>query len=340
MNFVSLFSGIGGFDLGLERAGMTCVAQVEIDAAASGVLSHHWPDVPRFDDVRVVDRRTLPACDLICGGFPCQDLSVAGQRAGLAGVRSGLFFEMVRVIHELRPAYVVWENVPGLLTSNHGRDFAAVLMALDGIGYRGAWSVLDARFFGLAQRRRRVFGVFTRLDSGAERAAEILSLTERMRWNPAQSGTPQQEIAGTLGSNSESGGRRTTDLDGAGAYIVGALSAVPPLKAQSGQSGKGDGAPLVAFAWNVAGSERTNIVRDGEYAGSLGVRRQDEIKGHFGVRRLTPMECERLQGFPDGWTAVNDQLDSPRYKQLGNAVAVPVIEWIGHRIMTTEIARG
>jgi len=117
--------------------------------------------------------------DIICGGFPCQDLSVAGKRAGLKGERSGLFYEMTRIVHELQPALLVWENVPGLLSSHGGRDFLAVLSELDRVGYCGAWTGLDAQFFGLAQRRRRVFGVFARNDLGAERCAEILSLRSR-----------------------------------------------------------------------------------------------------------------------------------------------------------------
>lgn len=133
MRFVSLFSGIGGFDLGFERAGMTCLAQVEIDANARAVLARHFPTVQQFEDVRHVGRHNLPACDVLCGGFPCQDLSVAGDRAGLAGERSGLYFEFQRIIMELRPTYVVIENVPGLFSSNDGRDFAIVLGGLTGV---------------------------------------------------------------------------------------------------------------------------------------------------------------------------------------------------------------
>lgn len=186
MRYVSLFSGAGGFDLGLDAAGLTCVAQVEIDRTARAVLARRWPDVPKHKDVRAVGRHNLPACDVVVGGFPCQDLSVAGKRAGLqAGERSGLWWEMLRVVRELRPGVVVWENVPGLLTSDGGRDHWRVCSSLAECGYFGAWRVLDAQFFGVPQRRRRVFGVFVSGRAGAGRAAEILALTQGVCRHPA-----------------------------------------------------------------------------------------------------------------------------------------------------------
>ena len=381
MRIISLFAGIGGFDIAFERAGCTVVAQVEIDPQCRAVLAEHWPSVPRHDDIRTYHARR-GAADIIAGGFPCQDLSIAGKRAGFDGQRSSLFFQMVRIIHECRPAYVVWENVPGLLSANNGRDFASVLVALGNIGYHGAWTMLDAQFFGVAQRRQRVFGVFACGDAGAGRCAEILSLSARMSGHSQPGGKAGKSIAyalaaGAGGSKFGSGrqGQDTLianplgahdgrqDLDN-GTYICGALTnrqpssdascvnqnhivfesryarngrgapseIVPPLKAQSGQSGKGDGAPLVAFAWQqgVSPNDRAYPVRAGDYAGSVSASRVDAVNHPSGVRRLTPTECERLQGFPDGWTA--SQSDSARYRMLGNAVAVPVVEWIAHRI--------
>src|SRR5690606_36023257 len=153
----SLFAGIGGIDLGLERAGMQVRWQVEIEDFPTRVLERHWPSVTRHRDVRQVGKHNLEPVDLICGGFPCQDLSVAGRRAGLAGERSGLFFEFMRVVAELTPRWVLIENVPGLLSSNGGRDMGTVLGALAELGYGYAYRVLDAQYFGVAQRRRRVF---------------------------------------------------------------------------------------------------------------------------------------------------------------------------------------
>lgn len=188
MRVGSLFAGIGGFDLGFERAGMTTAWQVEIDPKCRELLAARFPHARQFDDVTTCGAHNLEPVDVVCGGFPCQDLSVAGKRAGLAGARSGLFYEMVRIADELKAPWLVWENVPGLLSSHRGRDFAAVLVELERVGYRGCWTTLDARYFGVAQRRRRIFGVFARGDSGAERAAEVLALAARLRGNPAPRG--------------------------------------------------------------------------------------------------------------------------------------------------------
>lgn len=207
MRYVSLFSGAGGFDLGLDAAGLTCVAQVEIDRTARAVLARRWPDVPKHKDVRAVGRHNLPACDVVVGGFPCQDLSVAGKRAGLqAGERSGLWWEMLRVVRELRPGVVVWENVPGLLTSDGGRDHWRVCSSLAECGYFGAWRVLDAQFFGVPQRRRRVFGVFVSGRAGAGRAAEILALTQGVCRHPAAGREAGAGVAACLTSGSHGGG--------------------------------------------------------------------------------------------------------------------------------------
>ena len=180
MKVLSLFSGVGGFDLGLERAGMETVALCEWDKKAAHVLRRHWPDIPIYGDVSDLTGAQLIADgvhpDLVAFGSPCQDLSVAGKRAGLAGERSGLFHEAVRIIRELReltdgtlPRWVVWENVVGALNSNGGADFGAVLNAMGDLGALfSEWAVLDAQNFGVAQRRRRVFLVSC-LDPGASR---------------------------------------------------------------------------------------------------------------------------------------------------------------------------
>lgn len=163
MRFVSLFAGVGGFDLGLERSGHTCVGQVEIDKHAQSVLARHWPDVPKHDDVTTAidwaDEIGLTGnVDLVAGGFPCQDLSVAGKRAGLDGKRSGLFYDALAFAKAVKAQTVLLENVPGLLSSNQGRDFGAVILALGNAGYSNLeWRVLDSQFFGVPQRRRRVF---------------------------------------------------------------------------------------------------------------------------------------------------------------------------------------
>ena len=153
----SLFSGIGGFDLGLERAGWNVKWQVEINDYRREVLARHWPDTRRYEDVRELPDETLERVDMVCGGFPCQNLSVAGNRDGLAGSESGLWYDYLRIVETLRPSWVFIENVPGLLSSDEGRDMEIVVGGLTECGYGVSWRVLDSQFFGVPQRRRRVF---------------------------------------------------------------------------------------------------------------------------------------------------------------------------------------
>lgn len=318
MRVGSLFSGIGGLDLGLERAGMEIRWQVEIDEACNRVLEKHWPGVRRYGDVRGIRGEDLEPVDLICGGFPCQDLSVAGRRAGLAGSRSGLWWEFHRIISELAPEWVVIENVPGLLSSNGGRDMGTILQALGELGYGYAYRVLDAQWFGVAQRRRRVFIVG---HLGDRRAAEVLFEPESCVGDTPPSREARETVATLLasgaGTNRPAGIASETDF-----LVTQALTCTfanggaDDNKAQAGFI-----VPAVTSKWakgtgGPSGDETQNLVCTG------------------GVRRLTPIECERLQGFPDGWT--DGASDSARYRMLGNAVCVPVAEWIGRRIMAVH----
>jgi len=202
---VSLFAGVGGFDLAMQRSGIKTVATVEIDKNARGVLERRFPDATHFTDVTKVTGDELraagfiPSRGIITGGFPCQDLSVAGKRAGLAGKRSGLYWEIIRLVDELSPAYLVLENVPGLLSSNGGRDMGTVIGALSTRGYGVSWRVLDAQYFGVAQRRRRVFIVGCLGDG--ERSSQILALSEGLSGNPPKSRKKGQDIATNAGAS-------------------------------------------------------------------------------------------------------------------------------------------
>jgi len=186
---VSLFAGVGGFDLAMQRQGVKVVASVEIDKNCNQVLANHFPDATQFTDVTTVKGEDLinagftPSTGIITGGFPCQDLSVAGKRAGLAGARSGLFWEIARLVEETQTEYFILENVPGLLSSNGGKDFGVVLGTMADLGYSVGWRVLDAQHFGVPQRRRRVFVVGRRATSGG--VAEILFKSEGLRGNSA-----------------------------------------------------------------------------------------------------------------------------------------------------------
>ncbi|MEK6839330.1 MAG: DNA (cytosine-5-)-methyltransferase, partial [Nanoarchaeota archaeon] len=172
---------------------------VEREPTCRKLLAAKFPNAAQYDDVQTVGTHNLAPVDLICGGFPCQDLSVAGHRAGLSGSRSGLYYHLTRITDALKPAFLLWENVPGLHSSDDGRDFARVLMELARIGYSGVWRTFDAQYFGLAQRRRRIFSLFARGDTGAERAAEILSLAEGVRWHPAPRREAQKNTPSAIG---------------------------------------------------------------------------------------------------------------------------------------------
>lgn len=461
MRVGSLFSGIGGIDLGFERAGFEVAWQCEIDPHARRVLERHWPGVHIYGDVREVGSGA-DAVDVLVGGFPCQDVSVAGRRAGLAGERSGLWFEFHRVLRELRPGWVVIENVPGLLSScgclacgavrriirvhaylrrkreirescaicraggamlrsHRGRDFALLLRGLVELGYGVCWRILDAQHFGVAQRRRRVF-IVGHLGDG--RAAEVLFEPESVFGDPPARRAAGERIAGTLGGGAGNRGW-ADDLDRAGAFVVADTLTVganqysgfvgEPVVANAIQASaghqRGDGSdnlvvetirshprpdsnttgPLVisrrgrgdglsdeieegispALRTGGGGSSVSQIVFDPAQvtspenrsnpqpgdpchplaaegyvpvmvaqamsskwskgsSGPAGDEHQNLVAPAGAVRRLTPVECSRLQGFPDGWT--EGQADSHRYKQLGNAVCVPVAEWIARRI--------
>lgn len=186
MTGVSLFAGVGGFDLALEKNGVNVVAACEIDKKAQKILAKHFPHSKIFDDVSTLTGRELidagfdPSNGIITGGFPCQDLSVAGKRAGLSGQRSGLFWQIRRIIDETQTKYFILENVPGLLSSNNGQDMAAVISSLVELGYGIAWRVLDAQFFGVPQRRRRIFIVGC-IGDDWRASAQILDIAQGCR---------------------------------------------------------------------------------------------------------------------------------------------------------------
>lgn len=440
----------------------------EIDAACCRVLNHHIAtgtlkgghvDQRSIEEVTVDDVRDYRECHFFAGiggfalgfarsipepdvtiwtgGFPCQDLSVAGRREGLAGKRSGLYFEFHRLIAGVQPGIVVIENVPGLLSSNSGKDFAIVIAGLTGVLYRVpengwgnagiakgrlysvAWRVLDAQFFGVAQRRRRVF-IVASLNSG--RAAEILFERESGTRDSQPGDAAGKRTAATVSASAPSrrnGGSASTDghfiyaeqrsdqfsdasvastlasRDGKGVRTMVAersptlgKESYSPTKSSSGQmvdfciveaidvrnnrsngdisgtlQAKENGSyslnyqnPIVvktdntkSNGWGVLEGGTTHTLGGSqdvvalqlangnmqepmykrEQAWTVETRSRQAVHQN-GVRRLTPTECERLQGFPDGWTA--EQSDSQRYRQLGNAVCVSVAEWLGHRL--------
>jgi DNA-cytosine methyltransferase len=203
----STFTGIGGADLGFEWAGFDIKWQCEFDSWKQQVLRAHWPDVPLYDDITTMSE--APSVDVMIGGFPCQDLSVAGRRKGFSGERSVLAFEFLRVAESLQPRWIVLENVPGLLSSNNGRDFARLIDEVVGCGYGVAWRILDARYFGVPQRRRRVFIVARRTDAKHDsRSASRLALRALFESGSGDTSSGWQawtETTRSVGSSSPSG---------------------------------------------------------------------------------------------------------------------------------------
>jgi DNA (cytosine-5)-methyltransferase 1 len=291
--FGSLFAGVGGFDMGMEQAGWECKFQVEWDKHCRSVLDLHWSDVEKWSDVRNVNGRFIPPVDCIIFGSPCQDLSKAGNRAGLSGDRSSLFFEAIRIIKEMRdatggtfPKWAIWENVAGALDSNRGADFGQVL---DTLAEAGAvvieWKLLDSKYFGKPQVRRRVFVISGFIsDSRSPDSCKIFPVLE------SSEGHIQK---GDTVAFYRSHGR----LDQFG------IGVTPPLK-------------TVATVCVVSETLRP--------------------------RELTPLECERLQGYPDDhtrWAADGTELsDAQRFKQVGNGVTTPVAKWVGEHLMTAHMA--
>ncbi len=437
LTLASLFDGIGGFCLAFQRAGAEVVATVEIDTAAAAVSHRHFPQAAQFDDVTKVtadDLRSagfVPDRGIITAGWPCQDFSVAGRRAGLDGARSGLWWEVVRILAELRPRWFVGENVPGLLSSvcdpecaggcmeTHGGAMGAVLGSLADLGYGVAYRVLDAQHFGVPQQRRRVF-IVGHLGAHFGSAAEILFEPKGCERDSAQGWETQPDVAAGVESGIGASGGDTDDalifappvsptlVGGSGNpashgkrngsdRVVGTCGAddnqaqaghlvVHPL-ALRGREGGGmleigpEGGPYNALRAGDGCSSRQSLVcitgqvthtltsegadasEDGSGRGTPivtaptvaatlasgtaaspgvnrpGRRREDDhnlvgMAADTIVRRLTELECERLQGYPDGWTA--GQSGSARYRQLGNSVAVPVVEWIARRLVEVD----
>jgi len=332
-----MFSGIGLIDLGLERAGMETRLLCENDRAASTVLARRFPGIPIHPDIRELTADDLyaagcqPDTTVAAAGFPCQDLSIAGGRRGMGeGTRSGLFWHVDRLLAEFAPRWVLLENVPGLLSSHGGRDMGAVLGALADRGYGYAYRVLDAQRFGVPQRRERVV-IVGHLGEPWTAPAQVLLEPEGCGWD--------------LATLRESGSRAT---GGAGAGS-GVRRVAATLPARHGRMTAEDADNLLVCYQRVIrsgarlpdGSLPPDKWERREIAATLSPfdigsdsRAIELVAADTEVRRLTPLECERLQGAPDEWT--EGQADSPRYKQLGNSVAVPVFEWVGRRIVAVD----
>jgi len=353
VRYGSVCSGIEAATVAWHSLGWEPAFFSEIEKFPREVLAHHYPHVPLHGDFTTIGD-DYGSINLLVGGTPCQSFSIAGLRKGLDDDRGNLALEYIRLAQRKSPRWLVWENVPGVLSSGGGRDFGSFLGALAELGYGFAYRVLDAQYFGVAQRRRRVFVVGYLGDW--RRAAAVLFERESLSGNPAPSREKRKEVAAKAGVSTarmrgfgdyvEDGGasalkardyKDATDLvafpSNANADAMGALgnNVSPTMQAQGS-------APAVAFAQNQAGELRENEVFNTLNTNSNASGRNTPLlRDNMAVRRLTPVECERLQGFPDNYTNVRDKCpDGPRYKALGNSMAVPVMRWIGQRIQQVE----
>lgn len=361
MRYLSLFSGIEAASVAWDPLEWEPVAFAEIDPFPCAVLEERYPGVQNLGDVSGVDWRKFVKRsgkpDVLVGGSPCQSFSIAGSRTGLDGA-SGLMWEYVRAVREVRPRWVLWENVPGALSSSHGEDFRCLLEALDALGYGLAWRVLDAQFFGLAQRRERVFLV-GRL--GERPPVEVLFEPESVPWDPRSSREKREDLAAAAGRRPEGASftlkLRHTGSDnpggGAGPLVqrdVSATLATSQDQTLFSFAQEPDVMPTLDTSCSKAvciADDNANAAVDVDVAGTIKVGGSAPMVSYcrsgVAVRRLTPTECERLQGFPDGWTRIpwrgkpaEECPDGPRYKALGNSMAVPVMRWIGERIGEAE----
>jgi len=424
VRYLSVCSGIEAASKAWEPIGWEPVAFSEIEPFPAAVLKHHWPKVQNLGDMTKYEQWPIQSgtIDLLVGGTPCQSFSVAGLRQGLKDPRGNLMLTYLGIAERFKPRWLVWENVPGVLSSNGGKDFGSFLGALGELGYEWAYRVLDAQWFGVAQRRRRVF-VVAHLGEGSL-AAKVLFESESVRRNPAPSREARQGVAadvkagaGNIDQRIDAGipdvcatidcglskqvGKQLTQqaesfyfpipIHGQALYenhpndsrVTGPHDVAPSCVSRYGTGG--GNVPLVqeaiAFEPGIATREgnESRFVKElsptlrkemGDnqvavavdiYNQALGVKSQTLRSGassieHSGgvinpsdrmaVRRLTPRECERLQGFNDDHTLIPwrnkpaDQCpDGPRYKALGNSMAVPCMAWIGKRIARVENER-
>ena len=395
MKYGSVCSGVEAATVAWHPLGWEPQWFSEIEKFPSAVLAHHYPNVPNFGDMTQFkewpDDRSI---DLLVGGTPCQSFSVAGLRKGLDDPRGNLMLTYLAIAAQYRPKWLVWENVPGVLSSNRGRDFGSFLGALGQCGYGFAYRVLDAQFFGVPQRRRRLFVVGHLGDW--RRAAAVLFERESLSGHPAPSRKARQEIAGTVTIRAESGGAGGRPDGAAANHFVPELSNALCARDYKGARPEADqGAPVIAFGAQNSAAQGDSVSTEvtptleksktpavftnsghGAYKDGVGTLRatggdngggsenlavavsdpartlsarhdsspcadrgQNFLAQASAVRRLTPKECERLQGFGDNYTQIpwrnkpaESCPDGPRYKSMGNSMAVPVMRWIGERI--------
>ena len=285
MRYLSVCSGIEAATVAWHPLGYQAAAFSEVAEFPSAVLAHHYGSVPNLGDMHGYKSWDIGQFDLLVGGTPCQSFSQAGLKAGINDPRGQLMLVFLGILERYRPKWVLWENVPGVLSTHGGRDFGSLLGGLEELGYGWAYRVLNAKWFGVPQRRRRVFVVGHLANQ--RRAAEVLFDGESVRRDPPEGKLEEQDPT---------------------SWVVPCIDASYGAKWGSNQWVD----QFAAIIQRGPGGER--------------------------VRRLTPLECERAQGFPDDYTNITYKNrpapDEQRYRAVGNSMAVPVMRWIGQRIKT------
>lgn len=321
-----------------NKLGWEAVAFSEIAPFPCAVLKHHYPNVPNWGDMTRFKEWEDATVDVVCGGTPCQSFSVAGLRKGMDDPRGKLSIVFLAIVERYRPRWVVWENVPGVLSADGGWSFGSFLGGLGEIGYGWSYRVLDAQYFGLAQRRKRVF-VVGHLGDWRRAAAVLFERQSLSRNTPPSRKAGKEDYKGPgkcLTSRGGSGRCDPTMED----FIIHTLRAEG---FDASEDGTGRGTPLVCGTMTASGA---GTERPGGNCNELDfiipdtARSHSRTGSHLTVRRMTPRECERAQGFPDDYTLIpyrgKPASDGPRYKSIGNSWAVPCARWIGERIDLVE----
>lgn len=303
MRYFSTFSGIGGFELGIGND-HECVGYSEIDRYAVQIYQSHFPNHKNYGDITKIDAKDLPEFDCLVGGFPCQSFSIAGKRGGFSDTRGTMFFELARILKEKQPRLFVFENVKGLLSHDQGNTFRTIITTLDELGYDCQWQLLNSKNHGVPQNRERIFIIGHIRGSSRPQVFPFGAIYKKPETTLSEKG---KRVANTL--RAKLGGPdlensylipEATKKGYAEANIGDSINlSVPNSATRRGRVGKGVAQTLDT------GMQQYTLTRQG------------------GVRKLTPTECERLQGFPDAWT--EGLSDTQRYKTLGNAVTVNVV---------------
>lgn len=355
MKILDLFSGIGGFSLAAQRVyGEIEGGYSEIDKYAKQIYKKHFPGHIDYGDITTIREQELPYFDIITFGFPCQDLSIAGKRTGFNGRRSSLYFEAIRIINAVRPKYFIFENVKGLFSSHEGKDFIAVLQAITDIGYNGQWQLINTKWF-LPQNRERIYFIGY---SSAEPRPEVFPIGESDRGNYETQGETQREgtrfwsgypslrvggennkalIAQALAQRDYKGGNNLLQVGSIGEDAEATRVYNTDGIARTIKNGGGMGAKTGLYMLPRGNNPRSFNEELSPSISTSSFEHNAILQHRSNIRRLTPIECERLQGFPDNWTkyGVGDELisDTQRYKCLGNAITVNVAEEIFKKLI-------